>query len=74
MELTLFTSRLKLTLIQTAERGSPELEWMHEIRSDEQANFWRYDIFIYEGQRSSVHLTFVSISWLTLLQKLYGAV
>jgi hypothetical protein len=41
MEQILFTPRLKLTLITTAERGSQELEWLHEIRSDTQATWWR---------------------------------
>ncbi|RAR07370.1 gnat family acetyltransferase [Stemphylium lycopersici] len=37
MDKTLFTPKLKLTLIETAEKGSQELEWLHEIRSDEKA-------------------------------------
>ncbi|EUC46165.1 hypothetical protein COCMIDRAFT_4673 [Bipolaris oryzae ATCC 44560] len=40
MEQTLFTPQLKLTLITTAERGSQELEWLHELRSDEKATWW----------------------------------
>lgn len=41
MEKTLFTPKLKLTLITTAEKGSQELEWLHEVRSDEKATWWR---------------------------------
>ncbi|KAF1847934.1 uncharacterized protein K460DRAFT_374893 [Cucurbitaria berberidis CBS 394.84] len=40
METTVCTPRLKLTLITTAKRGSPELEWLHEMRSDAQTTFW----------------------------------
>ncbi|KAL1799080.1 hypothetical protein ACET3X_003117 [Alternaria dauci] len=40
MENTLFTPQLKLTLITTAERGSQEFEWLHELRSNEKASFW----------------------------------
>ncbi|EUC36905.1 hypothetical protein COCCADRAFT_86913 [Bipolaris zeicola 26-R-13] len=40
MDQTLFTPQLKLTLITTAERGSQELEWLHELRSDEKATWW----------------------------------
>ncbi|KAF1941201.1 hypothetical protein EJ02DRAFT_405123 [Clathrospora elynae] len=40
MEQTIFTPRLKLTLVTTAERGSPELEWLHELRSDEKSTWW----------------------------------
>jgi hypothetical protein len=41
MDHTLFTPQLKLTLITAAERGSQEFEWLHELRSDEKAAFWR---------------------------------
>ncbi|MCJ1437604.1 hypothetical protein MMC27_006991 [Xylographa pallens] len=40
MEPVIFTPRLKLTLVTKAERGSPELEWIHELRSDEKASWW----------------------------------
>ncbi|KAK7900515.1 hypothetical protein LTR67_002797 [Exophiala xenobiotica] len=40
MDPIIFTPRLKLTLITKAERGSPELEWLHELRSNEQATWW----------------------------------
>ncbi|KAF2838720.1 hypothetical protein M501DRAFT_1004531 [Patellaria atrata CBS 101060] len=40
MDPVIFTPRLKLTLITSAERGSKELEWLHELRSDEKAMFW----------------------------------
>ncbi|USP72943.1 hypothetical protein yc1106_00217 [Curvularia clavata] len=40
MDKTVFTPHLKLTLITTAERGSQELEWLHELRSDEKATWW----------------------------------
>ncbi|EMD67357.1 hypothetical protein GGP41_007266 [Bipolaris sorokiniana] len=42
MDQTLFTPRLKLSLITTAERGSQELEWLHELRSDEKATWWSF--------------------------------
>ncbi len=41
MDPIIFTPRLKLTLIKKAERGSPELEWLHEVRSNEKATWWR---------------------------------
>ncbi|KAF1835335.1 hypothetical protein BDW02DRAFT_289512 [Decorospora gaudefroyi] len=40
MEQTVLTPRLKLTLITTADRGSRELEWLHELRSDEKCTWW----------------------------------
>ncbi|KAF2663303.1 hypothetical protein BT63DRAFT_430487 [Microthyrium microscopicum] len=40
MESVLFTPRLKLTLITEAKRGSPEFEWLHELRSDEKGTWW----------------------------------
>ncbi|KAF3039982.1 hypothetical protein E8E11_005559 [Didymella keratinophila] len=40
MEPVLTTSRLKLTLITHAERGSEELAWLHELRSDKQTTSW----------------------------------
>ncbi|KAL8709771.1 MAG: hypothetical protein Q9220_005557 [cf. Caloplaca sp. 1 TL-2023] len=40
MDEIIFTSRLKLTLLTKAERGSPEFEWIHKLRSDEQASWW----------------------------------
>ncbi len=42
MEEVLTTPRLKLTLITHAERGSDELNWLHELRSDKQTTSWRY--------------------------------
>jgi hypothetical protein len=41
MESSVLTPRLKLTLVTTAERGSPEFEWVHEVRSNEQSAWWR---------------------------------
>lgn len=41
MEPIILTPRLKLTLITTAERGSQDLNWYHELRTDEKATFWR---------------------------------
>jgi hypothetical protein len=41
MQGTILTDRLKLTLIEKAEQGSQELEWLHEIKSDEKAQWWR---------------------------------
>ncbi|KAH9859425.1 hypothetical protein IAQ61_011206 [Plenodomus lingam] len=40
MEEIIHTPRLKLTLVKSAERGSRELEWLHEIRSNEQTTWW----------------------------------
>lgn len=40
MEPVLLTPRLKLTLITRAERGSEELTWLHELRSDKQSTHW----------------------------------
>lgn len=40
METIILTPRLKLTLITTAERKSPELQWLHELRSNEQTTWW----------------------------------
>jgi hypothetical protein len=45
MEKAIFTPRLKLTLVEKAERGSQELEWIHQIRSDEKATWWRYRLY-----------------------------
>jgi hypothetical protein len=45
MQRTISTDRLRLTLIEKAEQGSKELEWLHEIKSDEKAQWWRY-VFI----------------------------
>ncbi len=41
MDPIVYTPRLKLTLIVSADRGSPELDVLHELRSDGQAMFWR---------------------------------
>ena len=41
MDPIIFTPRLKLTLVTKAERGSPELEWLHELHSNEKATWWR---------------------------------
>lgn len=41
MDPVIFTQRLKLTLVTKAERGSPELEWLHELHSNEKAAWWR---------------------------------
>jgi RimJ/RimL family protein N-acetyltransferase len=43
MKRTLLTPRLKLTLVEEASRGTQEFEWMHELRSDEQTTWWRYN-------------------------------
>ncbi|KAH6612660.1 GNAT domain-containing protein [Boeremia exigua] len=40
MEHVLTTSRLKLTLITQAARGSDELKWLHELRSNKQSTLW----------------------------------
>jgi hypothetical protein len=42
MDPVLKTERLKLTLITRAERGSEELSWLHELRSNKQTMAWRY--------------------------------
>ncbi|TKA41679.1 hypothetical protein B0A49_13780, partial [Cryomyces minteri] len=52
MDPIIFTPRLKLTLVTKAERGSPELEWIHELRSNEKATWWS----IY-GQAKSIEDT-----------------
>ncbi len=41
MDPVIFTPRLKLTLVTQMERGSPELEWLHELRSNKEATWWR---------------------------------
>ncbi|KAJ4984485.1 hypothetical protein SVAN01_10037 [Stagonosporopsis vannaccii] len=40
MEQILKTPRLKLTLITHSERGSDELSWLHELRSNKQTTIW----------------------------------
>lgn len=40
MEPALNTPRLKLTLLTHAERGSKELGWLHELRSNKQTTLW----------------------------------
>ncbi|KAK3324804.1 GNAT domain-containing protein [Cercophora scortea] len=40
MDPVIFTPRLKLTLVTTAEKGSQDLAWYHELRSNEQSSFW----------------------------------
>ncbi|MCJ1263625.1 hypothetical protein MMC22_003495 [Lobaria immixta] len=40
MDPIIFTPRLKLTLVTKAERGSSELEWFHELFSNEKATWW----------------------------------
>ncbi|KAL8846396.1 MAG: hypothetical protein Q9221_008509 [Calogaya cf. arnoldii] len=52
MDTVIITPRLKLKLITEAQRGSPELEWLHELRSDEKATWWS----IY-GQSKSIEDT-----------------
>jgi RimJ/RimL family protein N-acetyltransferase len=61
MEPTITTTRLKLTLITKAERGSPELDWIHELRSDEKVTWWRRAIIPNLLTWSSVVLTAYSI-------------
>jgi hypothetical protein len=41
MDPVLTTPRLKLTLLTHAEKGSEEFSWLHQLRSDKQAQFWR---------------------------------
>ncbi len=41
MDPTIITARLKLTLITAAEKGSQEFEWLHDLRSNEKATWWR---------------------------------
>jgi len=41
MEKVLVTSRLKLTLLETLEDGSQDLQWAHQMKTDEQATSWR---------------------------------
>ncbi|EXJ86224.1 hypothetical protein A1O1_06594 [Capronia coronata CBS 617.96] len=40
MDSVVFTPRLKLTRVTTVERGGAELEWIHELRSNEKATWW----------------------------------
>ncbi|OSS54857.1 hypothetical protein B5807_01791 [Epicoccum nigrum] len=40
MDPVLTTPRLKLTLLTHAEKGSEEFSWLHQLRSDKQAQFW----------------------------------
>ncbi|KAF2432042.1 GNAT family acetyltransferas-like protein [Tothia fuscella] len=40
MDPVISTSRLKLTLMTKAEKGSQEFQWLHALRSDEQATKW----------------------------------
>ncbi|KIW16823.1 hypothetical protein PV08_04013 [Exophiala spinifera] len=40
MDTSISTPRLQLTVITAAERGSPEFEWVHQLRSDKQATWW----------------------------------
>jgi len=40
MDPIIVTPRLKLTLVTSAERGSQELDWLHELYSDEKARKW----------------------------------
>ena len=46
MDSILTTPRLKLTLLTHAPKGSDEFNWLHELRSDKQAQHWRYVITI----------------------------
>jgi hypothetical protein len=46
MDPILTTPRLKLTLLNHAAKGSEEFAWLHELRSDKQAQHWRYAITI----------------------------
>jgi len=39
---TISTDRLKLTFIEKADIDSQELEWLHEVGSNEKAQWWRY--------------------------------
>lgn len=50
MEATIMTPRLKLTIMERAERGSQELEWLHEMKSDEQCQKWRYALFLFRSR------------------------
>jgi hypothetical protein len=43
MEKLIWTSRLKLTLLETLDEGTKDLEWAHQIRCDEKATQWRLD-------------------------------
>ncbi|KAL8832017.1 MAG: hypothetical protein Q9170_005050 [Blastenia crenularia] len=40
MEPIIATPRLRLTLVTEAKRGSPEFEWLHELRSNEKVTWW----------------------------------
>ncbi|KIW32730.1 uncharacterized protein PV07_04258 [Cladophialophora immunda] len=40
MDTFVLTPRLKLILVTTAERGSLEFEWLHQLHSNEKATWW----------------------------------
>ncbi|KAI9815032.1 MAG: hypothetical protein M1827_002875 [Pycnora praestabilis] len=40
MDPIIFTPRLKLTPLTKVGRGSPELEWLHELHSNEKTTWW----------------------------------
>ena len=61
MDQELTTPRLKLTLLAHAARGSEEFAWLHELRSDKQAQHWRYTTAI-----SYSNLTNISLPLLTI--------
>lgn len=44
MDSIITTPRLKLTLLIHAAKGSEEFDWLHELRSNKQAQHWRYAI------------------------------
>lgn len=71
MDPIIFTPRRKLTLVTKAERGSSELEWFHELRSNEEATWWRYDVFFVIPL---VHLELRSLSRFSrlTLRSIYG--
>ncbi|KAK2768303.1 hypothetical protein FQN54_000156 [Arachnomyces sp. PD_36] len=52
MDAVILTPRLKLIRVTTAERGSPELEWAHELCTDLKASWWSI-----KGQAKSIEDT-----------------
>lgn len=47
MDSIIFTPRLKLTLLTKAEMGSPQLDWLHELHSNEKSTWWRYVLSLF---------------------------
>lgn len=64
MDAIITTPRLKLALVTTAERGSPEFNWIHDLRSNKQSSFWRF-VFLFP----IIHLQSPARSYMSVLTK-----